>query len=389
MKYALKKLTSIGAAVALSFSVVSCDSSGKKDDSKSGRSNSPEAAIQNFLQGILDADADDVCKAMAPEELWDYVCKNTGLSREKILQRLLGRDTLEDFLKYFNEIGVKASDIEIEDKHDENDNGYYAFGQAMSNAGIDENIDHLYYVETGPDRESYYDMDGWAYEIDDNWYFGSEWVLEDLIEVAIEGYSALPEEYDYEYQEDTYDTSPKNQDYENNANQEYNENTEHNSKSESESVNLCADWSNWRIWSNEECGCDAVRQMPSDGATLLVLKTGGVMEENGELVYYYYFNQLKYDNLVLERSAAYRLEFDYEASENILFEMCVQQNYEPYHPYVEDIIDVPSTGSGHYSTEFVMMTTDDNANIVFNCNYPDVATPYTLTIKNLTLVRIN
>lgn len=290
------KMISILAAAALSLSVVSCDAD-KKSNNKKSAADSPENAVQNFIQGLLDADTDDVCNAMAPEELWDYVCKDTRLSKEKIIQRLIGGDSLEDISKAYNEGGVKANTAEIEEKHEESDDGYHAFGQVMSNAGIDENIDHLYYVETGPDREPYYDMDGWAYEIDDNWYFGSEWVLEDLIEVAIEGYSALPEEYDYEYQEDTYDTSPKNQDYENNANQEYNENTEHNSKSESESVNLCADSSNWTNWSSEENDCAATLKILSDGAALEIIKSHG---SGGEHTYYYY-NQFKYENITLEK----------------------------------------------------------------------------------------
>lgn len=376
MKYVLKKFASIGVAFALSFSVVSCDSGEEK--SKSGRSDSPEAAMQNFLQGIIDADADDVCKAMAPKELWDYVCKDTGLSKEKILQRLLEGDTLEDYSKYCNEIDVKASDIIIEDKHDESDDAYNAFGQAMSNADIDESIDHIYYVETGPDREPFYDMDGFAYEIDDNWYFGSEWVLENFIEVAIDGYSALPEEEHYE--------DDDNEDYllRNNVNLEYNENIQHDSQTKSESVNLCADPSHWNNWSSEENGCAATLKVLSDGADLEIVKTHG---SNGEHTYFYY-NQLKYENIVLEKGATYRLEFNLEAADYISFEYTVEPNYEPYTPYVDEIVTA-SNGLTHYMAKFTMQESCDDAAVAFNLNYPDAAVPYTVSVHNLTLTRIS
>lgn len=386
MKNALKKVMLVFTAAALSFSAVSCGESSEKENLKSS-SNSPEKAVQNFLQGILDADADEVCKAMAPEELWDYVCKDTGLSKEKILQRFLGRDTLEDFSKDFNEIGVEASDIIIDDKRDENDNGYHAFAQAMSNADIDENINHLYYVETGPYRAPFYDMDGWAYEIDNNWYFGSEWLLEDLIEVAIEGYAALPDEYYQEnYEDDYYYDYDYNNSYDTSYEDDnsYNEKTEttttkNNSAPESNTVNFCADLSNWVSFTSEEDNCVATMKLLSNGAALEVTKTA-----NG----YYYYTQLAYNNVALEKNATYRLEFDYEATEDLSIEFRIQQNYEPYSGYDGEIFDALANGKKHYSIQFTMPVSDDDMSIVFNCNNPGVALPYTFTVTNLTLVSV-
>lgn len=229
--------------------------------------------------------------------------------------------------------------------------------------------------------------DGFLYLLDGKWYYGPESIMEDLIMVGLEGYNALPEEYDdedddYEYQQDTL---PQKQDYENNANQEYNENTEHNSKSESESVNLCADSSNWVNWSSEEYGCAAVLKTLSDGVALEITKSHG---SGGEHTYYYY-NQLKYENITLEKNATYLLEVDIEATGDIGFEYCVQQNYTPYNPYIDEIVDVSSNNLKHYSIEFTMTESDDDAAIAFNLNYPDVAVPYTVSVHNLTLVRIN
>lgn len=387
MKNAFKKMTSICAAVVLSFSVVSCGSSeekGKEKEKTKSADNSPEVAVQRFVQGLYDADADDICEAMAPDELWNYISKDTGISKDKVLKRLLGTDNLEDFPSLLDSMDVKVSEIEIKEKHDESDDAYNAFGQAMSKAGIDKNINHLYYVEPGP----VFNMDGFAYEINNNWYFGPEDVMEDLIDVAIEGYSALPDEvnkkdedynYDFDYDfddifEDGYDVPPET------TKDVPPVTTEQKSKPESNEVNLCTDSSCWASWSSEEDNCAANLKILSDGAALEVTKA------NGE---YLYYNQLKYENIVLEEGATYRLEFDYEGTENIEFEFLVQQNYEPFSYYIAERIEVSSRGSSHYSTQFTMPETDDDSCIAFNSNNHYVATPYSLAIHNLTLVRVS
>jgi cellulase (glycosyl hydrolase family 5) len=375
MKNVFKKITTVCAAAALSLSMVSCGESSEKENSKSS-SNSPEKAVQNFVQGMADADLNDVCTAMAPNELWDYVCKDTGLSKEKVFSRLLGGDTLEDISKYLNKEyleTIKVSDIKIESKNDESDDAYNAFGRALSNAGIDENIDHLYYVEAEP----IVDLEGLAYEIDGKWYFGTESIIYDFIEVAIEGYDALPEDYDdNDYDEDDYDASYERD----NSNDEYYENTENNSDAESNAVNLCADSSNWTSYFSEENDCASTLKILSDGAALEVTKTS-----DG----YYYYNQLGYNNIALEKDATYRLEFDYEATEDLSIEFRIQQNYEPYSGYDGEIFDALSNGIKHYSIQFTMPVNDNDVSIVFNCNNPGITLPYTFTIKNLTLVRVD
>lgn len=153
-----------------------------------------------------------------------------------------------------------------------------------------------------------------------------------------------------------------------------------NIKPDSKRENLCADSSNWARWSSEENGCAANMKILSDGAALEITKSEGE---------YYYYNQLKYENLFLEKGITYRLEFDLETTNNISVESRVQQNYDPYHYYCGDILDASSNGLQHYSFEFTMTVTEDNAALAFNCNNFDVAAPYTVSVRNLTLVRVD
>lgn len=158
-----------------------------------------------------------------------------------------------------------------------------------------------------------------------------------------------------------------------------------NEAPKSESENLCADSSNWTSWSSPEYNCASNMKILSDGADLQITKSHG---SNGEHTYYYY-NQLKYENIILEKGATYLLEFDIESTDSINFEYGVQQNYTPYNPYI-DKFDVESSNNlKHYSTEFTMTESDNDAAIAFNLNCPNVAVPYTVSIHNLTLTRIS
>lgn len=384
MKKTLKKITSICSVFVLLFSLVSCGTSKENEEkqkSKRGGSSSPEAAMHSLVLGFYNGDVDEICKATAPSEVWDYVCKETGLSKERVLKRLLQFDTLEEMSRVLKS-NLKESDInkvKIKEQSEGDDSYYHDFGEVMSKAGIKENIKHIYIIDEGTPDYDFPDIwQGWAYEINGNWYFGEEFILEDLFYVVLEGYDALPEEvekddeddyndYDYEDYND-YDDYDKTNDYSNN-----------------ESENLCADSSNWTSWSSPEYNCASNMKILSDGADLEITKSHG---SNGEHTYYYY-NQLKYENIILEKGATYLLEFDIESTDSINFEYGVQQNYTPYNPYI-DKFDVESSNNlKHYSTEFTMTESDNDAAIAFNLNCPNVAVPYTVSIHNLTLTRIS
>lgn len=149
-------------------------------------------------------------------------------------------------------------------------------------------------------------------------------------------------------------------------------------KTVSNSENLCADSSNWNSFVYEEKGVAAMLNNTRSGVKMEVTKATGDWS---------YYTQIKYDNLILEKDVTYRVEFDFNTSDNINFEYLVQHNDEPYNFYAGEIFQ--SDGDGHYSAEFIMEKIDDNVSITFNCNNPDVATPYSLTIENLSLIRVS
>lgn len=383
MKNTLKTITSICSVVVLLFSLVSCgtsEESEEREKSKRGGSSSPEAAMHSLVLGFYNGDVDGICKAAAPSEVWDYVCKETGLSKERVLKRLLQFDTLEEMSKGLKS-NLKESDInkvKIKEQSEGDDSYYHDFNEVMSKAGIEENVKCIYIIDEGTPDFDFPDIwQGWAYEINGKWYFGEEFILEDLFNVVLEGYSALPEEVEYD-DEDDYN------DYDYEDYNDYNDYDKTNNYSNNESENLCADSSNWTNWSSEENGCAANLKVLSDGAALEITKSNG----SGDWYTYYYYNQLKYENITLEKNATYLLEFDIEATGDIDFGCGVEQNYDPYATYVGDVL-CASSNMRHYSFEFTMTESDNNAAIAFNLNYPDVAVPYTVSIHNLKLTRVS
>lgn len=98
-------------------------------------------------------------------------------------------------------------------------------------------ISSIYIIDEGSPDYDFPDIwQGWAYEINGNWYFGEEFILEDLFNVVLEGYSALPEEVEEDEDDDNdYDYEDYN---------DYNDYDKTNDYSYDESENLCADSSN-------------------------------------------------------------------------------------------------------------------------------------------------
>lgn len=408
MKKLITLLTSI--TIAVSFTACSNDSGTSKKEKGSVASNkaasTKEEAVKNYYEAFSSGNIDKIFGSMAPKDYLDYCVKETGLPDDRLFYRL-GRigsdDDFDECVAYHKEILSGLDGLKIDDSwlDEESDSAYFDVNKSMHNAGIKSNIEKFYYIDppSGIDV-AYEDMseeerkeeeerlqtpgidikDGFLYLLDGKWYYGPEWLLEDFIEVGVEGYDALPESREIHYRNyyNSDETKSNINDYENS------ENTEYNSALKSESINLCADSSNWTNWSSEENGCAANLKVLSDGAALEITKSHG---SGGEQTYYYY-NMLKYENITLEKNATYLLEFDIEATGDIDFGYGVQKNYDPYTLYIGDVLCASSDVS-HYSFEFTMTESDNNAAIGFNLNCPNVAVPYSVSIHNLTLTRIS
>lgn len=143
--------------------------------------------------------------------------------------------------------------------------------------------------------------------------------------------------------------------------------------------NLCADVGNWSSWINEEGGAAASVDYLQNGISIKVTQSG---EEE-------WYVQGSYADITLEKGAKYQISFDYSASKDISLYFHLQQNYDPYGLYTSDFIDY-TTEMQHYTSTFTMSDeTDKNVVWVFNCGGRDESVPFTMTVTNLSLIKIS
>lgn len=141
--------------------------------------------------------------------------------------------------------------------------------------------------------------------------------------------------------------------------------------------NLCADMDNWSGWVNS--GAKAEMTYLPDGLSIEVTESGD--EE--------WYIQGSYVGLTLEQGASYEISFDYSATTDITLPYHFQQNYTPYGVYASGSADYTQE-TQHYSDVFTMTEeTDKNVALVFNCGKREENVPYTMTVTNLRIVRID
>lgn len=140
--------------------------------------------------------------------------------------------------------------------------------------------------------------------------------------------------------------------------------------------NLCANVDNWSGWVNSSA--KATISYLSDGVSVEV--TDGSDEE--------WYIQPTYTQLTLEQGATYELSFDYVATRDVTIAFQFQQNYDPYGVYASGSADFTKEVR-HYTATFTMAgETDHNVAMVFNCGKHAESVPYTMTVTNLSLVRV-
>ena len=145
---------------------------------------------------------------------------------------------------------------------------------------------------------------------------------------------------------------------------------------EEDTDNLCANVDNWTGWVNPEA--TATISYLADGVSVEVTKGGS--EE--------WCIQPTYTHITLEKGVTYEFSFDYVATKDVTIACNFQQNYDPYFTYVSNSAHF-STEVQHYTTTFTMSEeTDDNVALVFNCGKHDKDVPYTMTVTNLSLRKV-
>lgn len=140
--------------------------------------------------------------------------------------------------------------------------------------------------------------------------------------------------------------------------------------------NMCADVDKWTGWVNS--GAKATITYLQDGVSIEVTESG---DEEWHI-------QGTYAGLTLEKGVSYEISFDYSATTDITLPFHFQQNYEPYGVYASGSADY-TTETQHYSNVFTMNEdTDNNVALVFNCGKREEKVPFTMTVTNLRIVRI-
>ena len=142
------------------------------------------------------------------------------------------------------------------------------------------------------------------------------------------------------------------------------------------SDNICGNVDNWAGWVNPSAKA-TISYLP-DGVSVEVTDGGG--EE--------WYIQPTYRPFTLEQGATYEFSFDYVASTNVTIAYCFQQNYDPYGVYESGSTDYTQEVQ-HYTTTFTMTEeTDINVALVFNCGKHAENVPFTMTVTNLSLIKI-
>lgn len=140
--------------------------------------------------------------------------------------------------------------------------------------------------------------------------------------------------------------------------------------------NMCADVDKWTGWANS--GAKATITYLSDGVSIEVTDSGD--EE--------WYIQGAYLSLTLEKGVSYEISFDYSATTNISLPFHFQQNYNPYGVYASGSVDY-TTETQHYTSKFTMNEeTDKNVALVFNCGKRKNKVPFTVTVTNLKVIKI-
>lgn len=154
--------------------------------SKSGAS-SEEKAIQKFITSFLDADIEGMFEASAPNEFWDYLVEDSGLTTEKFFNQLIGDDEAEEFAfevdewnEEFEKEGIDAKDVEIEEKSSLDNDFLSGLGHVMKYVGVEGKVEEAYGIELDKFDE------GFLYSVDGKWYYSPEWLLNDAWYIVYE-----------------------------------------------------------------------------------------------------------------------------------------------------------------------------------------------------------
>lgn len=197
MKKKISMIIALGLALGMALS--SCGSKDKEESEESSETvtseeateavngaESGETALQNFAQAHIDKDIDAVCEISAPEELWDYICDDAGLAPRRLIYEMRGGEdkfnkSSDHWVEYLEEEKRDVSDFKISEETECDEDLYTKFNKVMKLSDVDKTVDKLYVVQSNY-------INGYIYEMDGGWYYGPDWLIEDILDIAYDGY---------------------------------------------------------------------------------------------------------------------------------------------------------------------------------------------------------
>lgn len=143
-------------------------------------------------------------------------------------------------------------------------------------------------------------------------------------------------------------------------------------------VNMCAGMSNWSYYINFDNGAEGAGKITNNGARLSVDSPGGNTWDA----------QISYSGLTLEQGVTYQISFDYTGSPAQYMMLHIMQRYEPYGLYSSIALDYKEETQRYEGTFTMTEPTDNNAGLTFDCGASECGVPYTVTIENLVMHKL-
>lgn len=143
-------------------------------------------------------------------------------------------------------------------------------------------------------------------------------------------------------------------------------------------ANMCAGMSNWSYYINFDNGAEGAGKITNNGARLSVDSPGGNTWDA----------QISYSGLTLEQGVTYQISFDYTGSPAQYMRLHIMQRYEPYGLYSSIALDYKEETQRYEGTFTMTEPTDNNAGLTFDCGASECGVPYTVTIENLVMHKL-
>lgn len=143
--------------------------------------------------------------------------------------------------------------------------------------------------------------------------------------------------------------------------------------------NLCAKKDSWSNYINAGNGAAGTVKILDNGVRASVEQPGGNTWDV----------QFSYVGLTFEQGMTYKITFDYTGTpaQSMCFHM--MQNYDPYLTYKTITLDYKEETQTYEGTFTMTEPTEKNSRITFDCGASECGVPYSVTIENLVMMKVD